>query len=111
MKQSAINTYIADAMAFFAEHHCALPRWAFWTQQDWQAQPAFAKWVKRHQMGWDLTDFGGGNFLKRGLVLFCLRNGLVGQEDKRAVCRKIDGCAAGARNALSLSPFQTRRHH
>lgn len=26
-------------------------------------------------MGWDITDFGSGNFLTRGLLLLCIRNG------------------------------------
>ena len=89
MKQSEINAYIADAMAFFAEHHYALPRWASWTQEDWRANAAFAKWVKRHQMGWDITDFGGEDFSKRGLVLFCLRNGIVNREDSVPYAEKL----------------------
>ena len=27
-------------------------------------------------MGWDVTDFGSGRFEERGLVVFCVRNGL-----------------------------------
>jgi len=26
-------------------------------------------------LGWDITDFGGGDFLKKGLLLFTMRNG------------------------------------
>jgi D-lyxose ketol-isomerase len=29
----------------------------------------------RNQLGWDITDFGKGNFEKDGLVLFTIRNG------------------------------------
>lgn len=75
MRRSTINQLIRDAIEFLAAHNFLLPRWAFWSQQDWAAQPAVAAWMKKHQMGWDVTDFGCGNFDERGLVLFCMRNG------------------------------------
>lgn len=34
-------------------------------------------------LGWDLTDFGEGNFRKKGLVLFTIRNGDFTKPDNR----------------------------
>jgi D-lyxose ketol-isomerase len=31
--------------------------------------------VINNMLGWDITDFGSGNFYRRGLFLFTLRNG------------------------------------
>ena len=39
-------------------------------------------------MGWDLTDFGWGDFLKIGLTLVTLRNGSLQKKDK-PYCEKI----------------------
>jgi D-lyxose ketol-isomerase len=39
-------------------------------------------------LGWDLTDFGFGNFSKCGLILFTIRNGNV-RKDKKAYAEKV----------------------
>ncbi len=76
MKRSIINTTIKDAMEFLAQHSFLLPRWAFWSPQDWAANSSAASWMRKHQMGWDVTDFGCDRFAERGVVVFCIRNGL-----------------------------------
>lgn len=83
MKRSEINELMADTLAFFKEHKFALPRWAEWSHDDWLNDPQTARHVQSRQMGWDITDFGGGDFYKRGLILFCVRNGVQG--DSRTV--------------------------
>ena len=40
-------------------------------------------------MGWDITDFGGGDFGKRGLVIFCVRNGLQSDSDGKPYAEKL----------------------
>ena len=39
-------------------------------------------------LGWDLTDFGSGNFHRRGLLLFTIRNGNL-RKDKKPYAEKI----------------------
>jgi D-lyxose ketol-isomerase len=39
-------------------------------------------------LGWDITDFGSGDFYKRGLFLFTLRNGKL-NVDKKPYAEKI----------------------
>ena len=75
MKRSEINAFIRKAAAFLHEQQFHLPPFAWWTPQDWaQRGPECAEIVER-QLGWDITDFGSGDFEKIGLFLFTLRNG------------------------------------
>ncbi len=40
-------------------------------------------------MGWDVTDFGGGDFAKRGLTILCLRNGIQNYQLERSYAEKM----------------------
>ena len=40
-------------------------------------------------MGWDITDFGSSDFPRRGLVIFCVRNGLQGVARERPYAEKL----------------------
>ena len=40
-------------------------------------------------MGWDVTDFGSGDFAARGLLLLCTRNGIQGQAGERPYAEKL----------------------
>lgn len=51
--------------------------------------PGVADYLHERQMGWDITDFGSGDFERRGLVLFCLRNGIQGRADERPYAEKM----------------------
>ena len=89
MKRSEINRAIARAEALIATHHWTLPIWGRWKADDFRANPEVATYLFNHQMGWDVTDFGSGNFARTGLVLFCLRNGIVGVEDEITYAEKL----------------------
>ncbi len=78
MKRSEINSLIRDAQAFFKAHRFELPRWAVWSPEEWARHPEDARRMKSLQMGWDITDFGSGDFYRTGLILFCIRNGKPG---------------------------------
>jgi D-lyxose ketol-isomerase len=75
MKRSHINALIRDAEGFFAEHRFPLPPFARWTPEEWEARGAEADEVRERRLGWDLTDFGSGDFENTGLLLVTLRNG------------------------------------
>lgn len=77
MKRSEVNAYLADAKRFFSEHGFTLPPWAFWAPEDWKKAANTAE-IREAALGWDVTDFGSGDYEKRGLLLFALRNGLPG---------------------------------
>jgi D-lyxose ketol-isomerase len=77
MKRSEINDIIREADAFLEEYRFKLPPFAYWTPAEWRTQGKEAREVVAHRLGWDITDFGGGDFEKRGLFLFTVRNGAV----------------------------------
>ena len=75
MKRSEINALMMHAEKFFAEHGFHLPPFAFWTPEDWRSKGHEADEIRDNALGWDLTDFGHGDFSREGLLLFTLRNG------------------------------------
>lgn len=75
MKRSEINEIIADSHAFIRQHGHHLPPFANWTPADWAGKGDEVDEIRTHSLGWDITDFGSGDFKRRGLVLFTLRNG------------------------------------
>ncbi len=75
MKRSQINGIIREADRFIAEHHFRLPPFAYWSPEEWSGKGAEVRSIVDNHLGWDITDFGGGDFGARGLVLFTLRNG------------------------------------
>ena len=75
MKRSEINCYIKDAKAFFESMNFALPPFACWSPREWACKDAEYDEIRNNQLGWDITDFGKGDFLKCGLLLFTVRNG------------------------------------
>jgi len=81
MKRSEINQYLIDAEKFFASHQFLLPEWAVWSPEDWRKNIGSAREIMDCKLGWDITDFGGNDFMKLGLLLFTIRNGI--KDDSR----------------------------
>jgi len=82
MKRSQINRCIEDAKEFLAQQNFHLPPFAFWTPGDWAAKGSESNEIRENGLGWDITDFGCGNFEEFGLVLFTIRNGSQRDTDK-----------------------------
>lgn len=89
MKRSQINATIQKAKSLLEEYRWALPDWAMWSVEDYDANPELAAWLRAHQMGWDVTDFNCGDFRTRGLGLFCVRNGLQSDPDSMPYAEKL----------------------
>ncbi len=90
MKRSEINAIMQDAIDFMAARRFALPPFAFWTPDDWAAKGHEADEIRENGLGWDITDFGGGDFARLGLLLFTLRNGNPAAPDApKSYCEKI----------------------
>ena len=89
MKRSHINAKIRDAEAFFAEYRFALPPWAAWRPEDWHAHRAAATEVIDAMLGWDLTDFGRGEYEQFGLLLFTVRNGRFERPQEKPYAEKL----------------------
>jgi D-lyxose ketol-isomerase len=75
MKRSEINTILRDADTFIRQHSFYLPPFAYWTPDDWSARGKESSEIAQNRLGWDITDFGSGDFTRVGLVLFTIRNG------------------------------------
>ena len=88
MKRSEINLILKDAKSFMAEKQFILPPWAYWSVADWKKNKELASEVIENMLGWDITDFGSGDFYKRGLFLFTIRNGKY-KVDKKPYAEKI----------------------
>ncbi len=89
MKRSEINEALRRASKTLDHWRWSLPEWGYWTAADFAANPEAARYLRAHQLGWDVTDFGSGRFAECGLVLFCLRNGIVGVEGERTYAEKL----------------------
>jgi D-lyxose ketol-isomerase len=88
MKRSEINKLILDSVAFFDKMNFRLPPWAYWNPDEWKGKYDACSEIVDNMLGWDLTDFGSGDFKKRGLILFTLRNGNF-RKDKKPYAEKI----------------------
>jgi len=75
MKRSEINALIREADAFLKRHQFYLPPFAYWTPEEWMTKGEEAQQIVERRLGWDITDFGQGDFERVGLLLFTLRNG------------------------------------
>lgn len=108
MKRSQINAAIAWAKALLEEHDIHLPLAAYWDMDAWRANADRIDTLRRVMMGWDVTDFGTGDFDHVGGVLYTVRNGLV---DDAAVgvpfCEKYIVMRAGQRLPKHYHVYKT----
>jgi D-lyxose ketol-isomerase len=88
MKRSEINRIQREAKRFLKEHRFLLPPWAERRPKDWRGLGAEIDEIRENLLGWDVTDFGSGDFPRRGLFLFTLRNGNP-RRDKKPYAEKI----------------------
>lgn len=104
MKRSTINRLIRDAESFVAEHRFHLPPFAGWSLDDWRGKKEDARLLFDQQLGWDITDFGQGDFARKGLLLFTIRNGIASRQDE-------PGAKPYAEKILIVQPDQVTPTH
>jgi D-lyxose ketol-isomerase len=75
MKRSQINQIMRSADEFIRQRGFLLPPFAYWTPDTWRSKGSACVEIVENQLGWDITDFGGGDFDQMGLFLFTIRNG------------------------------------
>lgn len=75
MKRSEINQIILEGIRFLDEMKFKLPPFAYWSTEEWKRKNHEYDEIRENRLGWDITDFGSGDFKNRGLFLFTLRNG------------------------------------
>lgn len=75
MKRSEVNAIMRSADEFIRERGFYLPPFAYWTPEEWGQKGPEAAEIVENNLGWDITDFGSGDFERTGLFLFTIRNG------------------------------------
>ena len=75
MKRSEINQKIRETEAFIKEHGFHLPPFCNWTPDDWKEKGEECREIVDNMLGWDITDYGLGDFDHIGLTLVTIRNG------------------------------------
>ncbi len=82
MKRSEINAVMRSALDLFNEYKISLPKFTLWSPEEWKEKGEEVTEIKDNMMGWDITDFGSGDFSKMGLLLITLRNGNQKEKEK-----------------------------
>ena len=77
MKRSEINAVIQKFEGLMEKHCFALPPYLFFTAEEWACKGHAYDEIRENMLGWDVTDYGMGNFDQLGLALITLRNGNV----------------------------------
>lgn len=84
MKRSEIDAAIDMAMERLNEFKIKLPMFGYWTPADFGKNKDKLDRIKSRMLGWDVTDFGSGDFENCGAVLFTVRNGDKNDKELRA---------------------------
>ena len=82
MKRSEINKALKELEAMCQKHCCYLPPFCNFTPAEWQDIGHEYDEVRDCMLGWDITDYGMGNFDKFGFSLITIRNGNRAMADK-----------------------------
>ena len=75
MKRSEINKVIREMEELIRENGFHLPPFCNWTPEEWNTKGHEYDEIRDNMLGWDITDYGLGNFDKVGFGLITLRNG------------------------------------
>ena len=78
MKRSVINANIEWAMDLCKRMNFQIPDFFYWTPEEWEAKKDLTERMTSVDLGWDVTDYGSGDFDKIGAVLGTMRNGVMG---------------------------------
>lgn len=77
MKRSEINQAIVWAEALSKKYCITLPDFARYAPNVDEIKDSRKEALVKTMLGWDVTDFGSGDFLRCGAVLFTVRNGSI----------------------------------
>jgi len=106
MKRSEINRLISEGIEFLKSRDYSLPPQAFWSLEDWNKNKDKAAEMTKRRIGWDLTDFGSGNYKKTGLLLYTLSNGIIDTDGQI-----IDQCYSNKLLIVAENQMTPLHHH
>lgn len=75
MKRSEINRIIREMEDLVHSFSFSLPPFCNWTPDEWKTKGHAYDEIRDCMLGWDITDFGSGDFDACGFGLITLRNG------------------------------------
>lgn len=103
MKRSEINRLIEETISWAKAKGVCLPPFAFWSPEEWAEKGREYDEIRENMLGWDVTDYGRGDFHDTGLLLFTIRNGnLKNEKYAKAYAEKM---LVSAVNQLSPNHF------
>lgn len=82
MKRSEINRALAQMEKMISDYRISLPPFAYFTPEEWKTKGHDYDEVRENMLGWDITDYGLGDFDKVGFSLITIRNGNQKMSDK-----------------------------
>jgi len=82
MKRSEINKILLENIEFIEKMNFKLPKFAFFTPDEWKEKGSEYNEIRENMLGWDVTDYGHGDFRNIGLFLFTIRNGNINKPGK-----------------------------
>ena len=96
MKRSEINAVIKKFEKLLNEHSFKLPPFLYFAPEEWAKKGHEYDEIRDNMLGWDVTDYGMGQFDTLGLALITIRNGNI-HNDKytKAYAEKIMMCDEG----------------
>lgn len=77
MKRSEINAALKKMEAMINKCQFKLPPFCSFTPEDWQNKGHEYDEIRDNMLGWDITDYGLGDFEHVGFSLITLRNGNI----------------------------------
>lgn len=89
MKRSEINRIILENIEFIKKMNFNLPPFAYFTPDEWKHKGREYDEIRDNMLGWDVTDYGHGDFEKIGLFLFTIRNGNLKTNSKKTYAEKL----------------------
>ena len=75
IKRSRVNQIMRESDEFIRSFGYVLPPFAYWSPAEFKARKDEARMLIERNCGWDISDYGLGEFDKTGLFLFTVRNG------------------------------------
>lgn len=82
MKRSEVNAALREMEAFIRTYRVALPPFCDFAPEDWKNKGHEYDEIRDNMLGWDITDYGLGNFEKMGFSLITIRNGNLAMQDQ-----------------------------
>ena len=91
MKRSKINEVISKVKKACIDNKLPLPPFAYYDLKEWENKEKTEYEIIDNMLGWDVTDFGEGDFYSTGLAVFVFRNGNFNKPEvyPKPYCEKL----------------------